>query len=250
MPSNILPRVSTEVFARKLWRNPSQWQPVRSGSTAQSVKFAEEDAGVSTFLYNTSLGRGVIGKESPTPAPRVSPKKLPQQVSRGKQTPTPASPVSPKKSPQQASRVDINRRPRTSSEPHSTPQQGQDSSPLSHDKDSSPLSQDEQLIRKPKIPPPTTKDYPNIPPRVFTDPKGHILRVLQGKADIKANFNKPKLTRKTPPSYQCTLHCVSRGSNQSDVGIGHGPDKVGLADRSMNSLTVPSNPPRCLRIKT
>ena len=258
MPSTLPPRVSTEIFARKIWRNPHQLQQVRSGSAAQSIKISEGDAGASTFLYNGNLGRDVIGKQSTIQAPRVSPKKLLQQASRDKQSPTPASRVSPKKSAQQASRVDINSQLRTSSEPHSTPQQDKDSPPLSHDKDSSlqpqetdslPLSQDEKLIRKPKIPPPTRQDYPNISPGVFTDPKGHILRVLQGKADITAKFNKPRLKRNLPPKFQCTLHCKSRELDELDVGIGHGLDKVGFADRSMNPLTVPRIPPSYLRIK-
>lgn len=216
MPSNLPPRVSREIFARKLWRNPSQLHQVRSRSTAQPIKFWEEDAGASTFLYNGNLSHGVTGKQSPAQTP----------------------PVSPKKSPRQASRVDINRQARTTPAVHSIPQQ---------DNDSSPLSQDENCIRD-HIAFPTQKDYPHIHPSVFTDPKGLILQALQGKADIKTQFTEPRLQGKTPPSYQCTLTCVSRKSDDSDVGVGHGPDKVGLADRLMNSLTMPRNPPRGLPI--
>lgn len=216
MPSTLSPIVSREIFAWKFWRNSSQLQHVRSRSTAQSIKTWEDDSGASTFLYSGNFGRAVIGKQPTASNPRVS----------------------PEKSPQQASRVD-NGRARTIPAIHSAPRQ---------DKDILPPSQDENFVQDQRDFP-TPENYPDVPSSVFTEPKGSIWNTLQGRADFKAEFTQHSSHHNRPETYQCTLTCVFRQSHESIVGIGRGLNKVGLADRLMNSLTVPRNPPTGLHTK-
>lgn len=134
--------------------------------------------------------------------------------------------VSPKKPPVQAW---------TTPATHSAPQQdGNPSSP-------SDFLQDQ-------IDFPTSKDYPDLDPSIFMLPKGPIMNALRDKANFDVKFTRPMLRRNEPDSFQCTVTCVSRGSPESDIGIGHGPTKVCFAGRLTNSLTMPRNSLRGLPI--
>ena len=210
MPSTLLPRISREILAWKLWRNSGHLQLVRSRSTAQSIKTWEEDSGASAFLYGANIGPAAIAKNLPAQNPHVS----------------------PWKSPQQASRINVNREARRTPAAPSAPQQ---------------LSHDENFIQD-QIDFPTPKDYPNLDPSIFMLPKGPIVSALQGRANFNREFTCLGLDPNKHESYQCTVTCVSRGSSASDTGIGHGRTKVCFAGRLMNSLTVPRDSPRGLPI--